>query len=103
MEIVNKDLVHHPQHYNHVGRPECWDEMLHLFGAEEVAVFDIMTAYKYYYRRGTKDYNPEIQDVDKALEYLIHARKMIELVQSEQVQKTLWHMYWLVWGRLNTI
>lgn len=77
MENINDKLVNHPSHYNHAGRRECWDEMIEYFGEYDTAVFDIVTAYKYYYRAGTKTGNSWQQDIAKAQEYLAHAKKLI--------------------------
>ena len=70
------DNVYHPEHYNHEGRRECWDEMLDIFGPEAVAIFDSLSAYKYQYRKGTKDGNPTAQDESKILNYINHAMQL---------------------------
>lgn len=80
---MEKDLVYHPEHYNQEGRKECWDEMLELFGEEAVAIFDMLSAYKYHYRAGTKDGNPEEQDKRKIDNYMIHAANLIAVSHSK--------------------
>lgn len=72
---MNK-LVEHPDHYNAEGKKECWDEMIDIFGPEAVIIFDCLSAYKYRYRAGLKEGNPEEQDLDKIREYLKHASKL---------------------------
>jgi hypothetical protein len=78
---MSKELVSHPSHYNKEGRSECWDEMISLFGYGAVIHFDLLSAYKYYYRAGSKDDNPKEQDLAKINAYIEHAREMI--VESE--------------------
>ena len=46
--------VNHPSHYQQDGRLECLDEMLLMFGKEDVITWCRLTAYKYYYRCGNK-------------------------------------------------
>ena len=66
-------LVYHPEHYNHEGRKECWEEMYENFGLEAVLIFDCLNAYKYLYRAGTKEGNSKEQDINKARNYYNHA------------------------------
>ena len=70
-------MVIHPEHYNKEGRKECWDEMIEIFGEEAVAIFDILSAYKYHYRAGDKEGNPEEQDVAKIKNYMNHSADLI--------------------------
>ena len=72
----SKDLVNHPAHYNKPGRKECWDEMIDRYQPAWVCVYDIVTAYKYLYRAGSKDGNDYDQDIAKALAYLKHCRNI---------------------------
>lgn len=44
-----------PPHYRIEGRKQCIDEMIDVFGYEDVVKWAIMTAYKYQYRCGKKD------------------------------------------------
>ena len=87
------EYINHPSHYNHQGRRECWDEMITYFGKYDVAIFDIVTAYKYYYRAGTKEGNSKEQDIAKAHQYLDHAKKLIpdanaqETIESTELRK----------------
>ena len=48
------DNVNHPAHYNKPGRKECIEEMIDLFGVEEVKIFCKLNAYKYQYRHDLK-------------------------------------------------
>lgn len=73
MNDIEKN-VRHPQHYNKEGRLECWDEIEKIFGKEIAFGFLIGSAYKYYYRAGLKEGNPEEQDLAKINEYLKKAR-----------------------------
>lgn len=70
-------MVIHPDHYNVEGRKECWEEMREKFGDEAVAVFDILSAYKYLYRAGEKDGNPKEQDKAKIDNYMNHSADII--------------------------
>lgn len=74
---MSKELVIHPDHYNKEGRKECWDEMLEIFGPNAVAIFDLLSAYKYLYRAGEKDGNPAEQDQAKIDNYIQHAANLI--------------------------
>jgi hypothetical protein len=76
-EPVNVEMVKHPNHYNHEGRKECWDEMIDLFGMYYTGIFDLLTAYKYFYRAGTKEGNSRDQDVAKMNNYLNHCNELI--------------------------
>jgi hypothetical protein len=74
---MKKELVIHPSHYNTSNRKECWNEMIELFGVEAVAIFDVLSAYKYYYRAGNKEGNPEEQDKAKIDNYMTHAGNLL--------------------------
>ena len=58
--------VNHPSHYNN-GDIECIDAMVSAFGAEAVATFCKINAFKYVWRA---DHKNGIEDVDKAIWYL---------------------------------
>ena len=72
------EIVSHPSHYNKAGRKECIVEMEEKYGAEMTAIFCLTNAYKYLYRAGEKDGNPEIQDNLKAKWYFDYANKLIK-------------------------
>lgn len=78
--IDQKELVHHPSHYNRTDRKECWDEMIDIFGVGAVIIFDCLSAYKYYYRAGEKEGNPKEQDLKKIQEYMEHAEQINGMV-----------------------
>lgn len=77
MEDFKKNVLH-PTHYNKEGRRECWDEMIDIFGIGAAIDFDILSAYKYFYRAGLKDGNPVQQDIAKINCYINHARMLID-------------------------
>lgn len=85
LEALENNLVIHPKHYNADGRPECWEEMEEIFGKDAVVIFDVLSAYKYYYRAGKKDGNPEEQDKSKIDNYLRHARSIIDDASCESI------------------
>lgn len=67
------EQVNHPAHYNRPGRKECIEEMIDKFGARDTAKWCEMTAFKYDYRAGEKEGNPEEQDKAKEEWYLNRA------------------------------
>jgi hypothetical protein len=64
--------VNHPSHYNK-GKIEVWD-----FISDWKLNFDRGNAIKYICRAGSKDPNKEIQDLEKAIEYINHEIKMLK-------------------------
>lgn len=52
---MNKEAVNHPAHYNMEGRKECIEEMVDIFGVEEVKAFCKLNVYKYRYRFALKN------------------------------------------------
>lgn len=74
---MKQDNVNHPSHYNIEGRKECWEEMIEKFGIFYTAVFDVMNAYKYFYRAGMKEGNTKEQDLRKIKNYMEHAENLI--------------------------
>lgn len=79
-EKTNVDLsqVDHPKHYQQDGRLECLEEMLLMFGKENVITWCRMTAYKYYYRAGNKEHESADKDRAKAMFYLNYVKKLQE-------------------------
>lgn len=77
------DNVRHPTHYNLADRKECWEEMREIFGNRCVIIFDVLNAYKYYYRRGSKDGNPKEQDEAKIEAYMNHAKELLKTYDTE--------------------
>lgn len=97
-DSIKKELVDHPAHYNKEGRKECWDEMLDIFGPEAVGIFDVLSAYKYYYRAGLKDGNPSEQDKAKIDVYMEHAKNMkdisIRRLHTTSAESLVVDSYW---------
>lgn len=71
------DNVNHPAHYTQ-GTIECIDAMTAAFGADNVAEYCIMNAFKYLWRHKLK--NKPIEDLKKAIWYL---NKSVELQERE--------------------
>ena len=71
-----KETINHPAHYTREGAFECIDEMLLLFGYQEVLSFCKLNAWKYRYRAADK--NGE-EDLKKSDWYL---RKYQELLSN---------------------
>lgn len=72
MDVVNgyishADMVNHPSHYADSCSIECIESMEIAFGVEYTAVYCLINAYKYLWRRKAKNGS---QDVKKALWYL---------------------------------
>ena len=72
--------VNHPKHYNIEGRKECIEEMIDIFGVQDVMVFCKLNAYKYRYRHELKNGR---EDLDKAAWYM---NKLMELEGVEHEQ-----------------
>ena len=70
MDNMNHN-VNHPEHYQ--GKHECIDEMIALFGVEDVKAFCRCNVYKYRYRSNRKGGQ---EDLDKANWYM---DKLMEL------------------------
>lgn len=75
---VDMNQVEHPSHYSQEGRLECLEEMLLMFGKENVITWCRMTAYKYYYRAGNKKHESAEKDRAKAMFYLNYVKKLQE-------------------------
>lgn len=70
---MSMSKVYHPNHYNIVGRKECWDEMVERFGIETTKAFCKLNSFKYLYRHSEKNGQ---EDLEKAENY---KNKFIEL------------------------
>lgn len=75
--MENNNQVEHPAHYNQ-GGIECIDAMEAAFGADSVAAFCKLNAFKYIWRSGNKAGNSESQDLSKAAWYIEKAKQLIE-------------------------
>lgn len=73
---VANDAVNHPNHYTQ-GGIECIDAMQAAFGANELAVYCKIAAFKYIWRCEHKN---GLEDVKKAVWYL---SKYIELMERD--------------------
>jgi hypothetical protein len=62
--IINKEKVNHPKHYNRKDAMECIDEMLLLFGEDEVKTFCKLNAWKYRYRSADKNGDEDLKKSD---------------------------------------
>lgn len=73
-DVVNQDYQlltpEDPINPSHYQGKEVFNQMVALFGVEEVKVFCRLNAFKYLSRAGKKEGNPIDQDVAKALWYL---------------------------------
>ena len=70
------DVINHPSHYTQ-GSVECIDAMKSAFGAEELAVYCKIAAFKYIWRCERKNGS---EDIKKAVWYL---KKYLELEDGE--------------------
>lgn len=78
------DMVNHPSHYNLPNRKECIDEMIDKYGSENVEIWCILTAYKYWYRAGNKDGNTAVQDLAKGKWYTNKAEELYNKRKSKR-------------------
>lgn len=74
------DVVNHPSHYTH-GSIECIDAMESAFGAEELAIYCKIVAFKYLWRMEHKN---GLEDIEKAIWYL---NKLVELKKKGKNRK----------------
>lgn len=80
--------VNHPSHYCQPGKKECIVEMEEKFGAYAVYNFCLCNAYKYRYRAGEKDGNPQEQDLKKAEWYENYANQLkARILPSEDTDR----------------
>lgn len=63
------DNVNHPAHYQ--GKHECIEEMLALFGAEDVKAFCRCNVFKYRFRAAEKNGAEDIAKAEWYMEYLM--------------------------------
>lgn len=74
------DPVNHPDHYNQ-GSMETIEEMLLMFGGENVITFCFMNAWKY---RARAPYNDPVQDLAKADWYMKVAKQLMDDRDSKE-------------------
>lgn len=68
------EQVNHPSHYQNNGK-ECIDLMKEKYGLRATINFCILNAFKYIFRCGKKEGNPDYQELNKAEWYLNWAYK----------------------------
>lgn len=68
------EQVNHPAHYQNNGK-ECIDLMIEKYGLRATINFCILNAFKYIFRCGKKEGNPDYQELNKAEWYLNWANK----------------------------
>lgn len=59
-----KEMIQHPSHYNREGAMECIEEMLLIFGRENVMAFCLCNAWKYRYRAADKNGEEDLKKSD---------------------------------------
>lgn len=82
MDVVNgyighADMVNHPPHYADSCSLECIESMEIAFGIKYTAVYCLINAYKYLWRRKAKNGS---QDVEKALWYLDRYNSYVDML-----------------------
>lgn len=71
------NAINHPQYYN-LHQRECIDEMVAIFGTNDVITFCKCNAWKYRYRAGNKgDYEEDMKKADWYINKMIGLRKSI--------------------------
>lgn len=78
------DNVNHPKHYCREGGMECLDEMLMLYGAQEVATWCKLNAHKYRYRAADKNGREDIAKSD------FYMKKYKELTEGKERTTITW-------------
>lgn len=78
MSNVN-DNINHPSHYCQEGSMECIDEMIMLFGKEEVMHFCKLNAWKY---RKRALYKNKEEDMKKSDWYLAKYKELKESIST---------------------
>lgn len=83
MDVVNgylghADMVNHPPHYADSCSLECIESMEIAFGIKYTAIYCLINAYKYLWRRKAKNGS---QDVKKALWYLDRFEKYYDVLE----------------------
>ena len=71
------DFVDHPKHYTELGfSKEVIDMMVDIWGAETVATYCEINAFKYKMRLGAKPNQPIERELEKANWYLKKAKEL---------------------------
>lgn len=82
------EQVNHPAHYQNNGK-ECIDLMKEKYGLRATINFCILNAFKYIFRCGKKEGNPDYQELNKAEWYLNWADKHIVFSDIESLANIL--------------
>jgi len=77
----NYEYVDHPNHYNNYGM-EVIDMMEKIWGTKMVAVWCLLTSYKYRMRMGTKPNEPIQRDLEKEQWYLNKYQELIKKLEK---------------------
>lgn len=81
--------VNHPSHYNIPGRPECIVQMRESYGDTAVAIFCLLSSFKYLYRAGHKD--DFSTDIEKAKWYRKYVQDVLECDLDDEPIASLCH------------
>ena len=82
-DAEKNDNVNHPKHYCREGGMECLDEMLMLYGAQEVATWCKLNAHKYRYRAADKNGK---EDIAKSDFYMKKYKELTEKINKNTVE-----------------
>ena len=77
------EYVDHPIHYNNYGM-EVIDMMEKIWGTKMVAVWCLLTSYKYRMRMGTKPDEPIQRDLEKEQWYLNKYQELIKKLENNK-------------------
>lgn len=79
-----------PNHY-HIGKYECIEEMVELFGIEAVKSFCRLNCYKYRYRATMKGKETDIEKVNEYMDILKRLNgEEVKEVKEDKEDKDLW-------------
>jgi len=73
-QITKNKNVNHPKHYN-LGKHECIDEMIAMFGVEQVKAFCRCNVYKYRYRAEAKNGQEDRDKAEFYMDYLMRLER----------------------------
>lgn len=77
------EMVNHPGHYNNYNI-EVIDMMEKIWGTKMVAVWCLLTSYKYRMRMGTKPDEPIQRDLEKEQWYLNKYQELIKKLENNK-------------------
>lgn len=81
--VAKAEKINHPKHYINENGVECIDAMIKEFGIEKTAIWCEITEFKYQFRKGKKDGEPEEDDLAKAKWYSDKAAELrCQMLQS---------------------